>query len=121
MEREDRETFIELLSTVPLLFLAFLAPVLAYNSMFIFGNDKPEIWFQRSGSITVFFAVWAEYGLSKINGHVNPTGVIVSQQVELSEKYKTPYYIAKYLGVIMALIGTLIWGYGDLIWLQNNA
>ena len=63
----------------------------------------------------VMFAVWMEYNLSKVNEHINLSGIVVSQQTQLSEKYKTTYRISQYLGVVLAISGTVIWGYGDLL------
>ena len=126
MGNEDREVVVELGSAVALLILAFIAIFLGYFSFLLEAviatvtNEKPEIWFQRSGAIVVLLAVFSEYCLSKIDGYINPTGLIVSRQEEFSAKYSTVYRVVKVFGVVMAIIGTLIWGYGDLAWLWIN-
>lgn len=61
------------------------------------------------------FAVWVEYNLSKVNEHINLSGVVVSSQTRLSKKYKIFYKLTEYLGVLLAISGTIIWGYGDLL------
>ena len=114
MEEEENEDLKALLSCVPLIVLGVLAPVAAYYSFLRPESEAADIWFQRSGALSVLFGVWAEYNLSKVNEHINLSGIVVSSQTELSQRYKFPYRVAQYLGVVLAISGTVIWGYGDL-------
>lgn len=100
----------------PLTLLAILTPLSAYFSLFIPINEQESIWFQRSGSITVLFAVWIEYNLSTVNEHINLSGIWTTEQANLSNKYKHVYKIFQYIGVLLAVAGTVIWGYGDVIY-----
>jgi len=111
-EQEIRST---LIYSIPLAVLAVIAPVLVYYSYFIPENEVLSVWFQRSGSLTVIFAVWFEYNLSKINEHINLSGIVIDEQQALSEKYSFRYKSAQYIGVVLAIMGTIIWGYGDLL------
>jgi NADH:ubiquinone oxidoreductase subunit 6 (subunit J) len=104
-----------------LLIGALTVPVLTYFSVFIPSIDKPEIWFQRSGSVSVLLVIIAEYILGFIGIHVNAVGLIVKEQEEIIKKYKKIHTIAKYIGLVLAVIGTFIWGYGDLAWCELNA
>jgi hypothetical protein len=115
MEEEEKEVKKALLGCVPLIVLGVLAPVAAYFSFLRPEGEAADIWFQRSGAISVLFGVWAEYNLSKVNEHVNLSGIVISSQTELSQRYKLRYRIAQYLGVVLAISGTVIWGYGDLL------
>jgi hypothetical protein len=54
-----------------------------------------------------------EYNLVKANEFINPSGLVVSQQVSLSEKYKFRFGLCQYLAALFAIFGTVIWGYGD--------
>ncbi|WP_020412057.1 hypothetical protein [Microbulbifer variabilis] len=104
----------QLIYCIPLLFLAGSLPIMAWYS-FLIPNDEPsDIWFQRSGSLMVLFAVWAEYNLMKVNEHINLSGSSYSQQSVLAERYKTIYNIAQYSAAVLAILGTFIWGYGDV-------
>ncbi|WP_445510115.1 hypothetical protein [Salinicola sp. V024] len=114
MKQEERQVVKALWSCVPLIILGGLIPVVAYFSFFRPESEAADIWFQRSGSISVIFGVWTEYSLSKVNEHINLSGIVVSDQTELSERFKLRYRIAQYLGAALAIIGTVIWGYGDL-------
>lgn len=115
MEEEEKEVVKALLSCIPLIFLGVMAPVAAYFSFLRPEGEAADIWFQRSGALSVLFGVWAEYNLSKVNEHINLSGIVISAQTELSERYKLRYRIAQYLGVLLAISGTVIWGYGDLL------
>jgi len=116
MGKDEKKVIWALLNSVPLIFLAIVAPIAAYKGIYIFPGESVESWFQRSGSVTVLFAVWTEYNLSKANGYISPSGIITNEQEELSNKYKLAYNLIRYFGVLLAIVGTMIWGYGDLIY-----
>lgn len=116
IKKSEDEVVSTLLWSIPLGFFSLIAPVLAFFGFGIPDSEKVDIWFQRSGAITVLFAAWMEYILAKSNEHINLSGIVVSQQILLSDKYKKPYRIAQYIGIVMLIIGTIIWGYGDLIY-----
>lgn len=113
VRERNKEIMAELLQCIPLYALAIVVAIAAYNSILIPCEEKPEIWFQRSGSIVVLLAVWIEYKLIKINGDVNPSGASYSQLQELNTKYGTAHKVASYLVAVLAISGTFIWGYGD--------
>lgn len=83
---------------------------------FILGvNLNPE-WFSRGGSIIVLFAIAAEYGL------------VITQSAEMEKRGKSPgtwdapsltfkmpapFSKLRMSAHLLAIIGTLIWGFGD--------
>ncbi|ELC3160006.1 TPA: hypothetical protein ACMDUA_005149 [Vibrio harveyi] len=112
----------ELLTSVPILLLAFIFPILAWFGVFQL-EDNSAIWFQRSGSVTVLFAVWVEFKLFKLAGLTNP---ISENGKTYDDMRKSDYLqthnskkiqIIKYLAAVLAISGTVIWGYGDLIFI----
>ena len=113
MERAEADIKKQLKSVIPLLILAVTVPICAFNGVWLPANEPADIWFQRSGSITVLFAVWIEYNLMKVNDHINPSGIVISEQTRLSKKYKFVFGAAQYLAALFAITGTVIWGYGD--------
>ncbi|MGI9831528.1 hypothetical protein [Vibrio vulnificus] len=113
---------LELLTSVPILLLAFVFPILAWFGVFQLENNS-AIWFQRSGSVTVLFAVWVEFKLFKLVGLTNP---ISENGKTYDDMRKSDYLqthnskkiqIIKYLAAVLAISGTVIWGYGDLIFI----
>lgn len=98
-----------------LIVMAILSPIVALNLYPGSEVDSFDIWFQRSGSLVVLFALWSEYTISRVDSHVNLNGIVTSDMSELSAKYKTIFFIIKFFGIILAISGTAIWGYGDLL------
>jgi len=113
MELAEADIKKQLKSCVPLLLLALTVPIAAYNEMLLPNGEPSDIWFQRSGSIMVLFAVWMEYNLMKVNDHINPSGITISEQTALSKKYKSVFGATQYLVALFAISGTVVWGYGD--------
>lgn len=96
------------------LLITTIAP--AIISYIIDTNTGHEEWFQRSGSLMVLFAVLLEYRQNWIETpviqaffKVNNGGVLTKIELPPMRKF------LKYLAFILILLGTAIWGYGDLI------
>ena len=91
--------------------LPILSIVLPWRPEF----EQLDTWFQRSGSVMVIVAVWAEVKLSGIYGMLNPTGWITEDGDALRNEYGSFYTFLVWSVAIVAAAGTLIWGYGDLL------
>lgn len=116
----ERKIKIELLTTLPLLLLSVAIPISAWHGIYKYDTDV-TIWFQRSGSLMVLFAVWLEYKLFKISSLTNPiseSGVTwqdLAHRDALNAKYDNKLKTYKYITALLAITGTVIWGYGDII------
>lgn len=114
----------ELWTSFYILGLAFIFPILAWFGVFQL-EDNSAIWFQRSGSVTVLFAVWVEFKLFKLAGLTNPiskkgkTYGDMSKSDYLQTHDSKKIQFIKYLAAIWAISGTVIWGYGDLIFIAS--
>lgn len=72
-------------------------------------------WFSRSGAAMVVLALLAEANAFKIFNIFNPSGMVSIGFNEFHQKYWTwPARLNKAAFILIA-IGTLIWGYGDLL------
>ncbi|GIU40286.1 hypothetical protein TUM4438_01130 [Shewanella sairae] len=117
--KSDKSIKKELLTSIPLYILSVVLPILAWHGC-LKVDDNPGVWFQRSGSLMVLFAVWVEFKLFKIGNYSSPrspdgqTWDDMATEDNLKNKYSTLIEKMKYLAAILAIIGTLIWGYGDL-------
>jgi hypothetical protein len=103
-----------LVKSVVIVIIGILAPVL---SLFLPWRPEGEMlatWFQRSGSIMVFFAVWAELKLLAIHSKMYPSGWLTETASALSKQYRANYNVVSGVVAFLAAAGTLIWGYGDL-------
>ena len=114
--RKARKTItLSLLTTLPIVFVAIGVPLIA----FFCPNLMPEgettaTWFQRSGAIVVALAVWIEIKNNAISGYIYPSGISSSEFTELKNSYASYFNLIKWLGFALAIIGTIIWGYGDI-------
>lgn len=79
-------------------------------------------WFARSGSIVVLLAIIVEF---RVSAHVYDDiqrAQFLQQKIDLSIPLKAkPSKQKKRISCAahsMVIIGTIIWGYGDLIWPQ---
>ncbi len=83
--------------------LIFLAIVPTLVSFFVdFNSDKPD-WFNRSGSIMVLFGAWLESIQIRPDMRLGGNGIIIIKSK------------IDYLAFALIILGTIIWGYGDLI------
>lgn len=73
-------------------------------------------WFQRSGSLMVLFAVWLEFRQAKaaIRKIIeNATQSILA--VAPSFRMDPVQSLFQNIAIGLAILGTIIWGYGDLL------
>lgn len=117
---DERKIRKELIQCIPLIAIAIMIPLISLYWDYRPQNESIETWFQRSGSFIVLLAVWVEYKLFSINGDVNPNGIITEQQGRLSEKFRPWHKVSAYFAAFLAIFGTLIWGYGDLMYTIIN-
>ncbi|AUJ68833.1 hypothetical protein [Pseudoalteromonas sp. NC201] len=78
-------------------------------------KDEPKIWFQRSGAILVCLAIMVEFGILKILKMEHESRETVSEQAG-ERAYKTMYFLGHILAFLFAIVGTLVWGYGNIIY-----
>ncbi|MBQ0761395.1 MAG: hypothetical protein KBT78_01015 [Marinobacter psychrophilus] len=110
----DEKIFWALIQSIPLLLIAALIPFLATVEALRPEAEDTALWFQRSGSLTVLFAVLSEFRLQTVDEHINPRGIWDSFQENMKQKYSRKHFLLSAISVLLAIIGTIIWGYGDL-------
>lgn len=111
----------EFLASILILLFAIGITILCWNGLFK-GDIEASSWFQRSGSIAVLLALWVEYKLFKVSGLSNPRNKD-GQSYEDLECADTLYNefsgyveVLKISAAIVAILGTLICGYGDILY-----
>lgn len=100
---------------VSLLIFAFVVPVISVLLDFCATRSDPFYWFQRSGSITVLFAVIAEYFLFRVDGDINPPPSSYVAEMKWNDRYGDKHRFCSVLALMLAVLGTFIWGYGDIL------
>jgi hypothetical protein len=103
-----------LLSFVFLIGTAAL-PYLTLEGLIMPESETSSTWFQRSGSIMVLLALTSEYMLFSIHKLVYMTGIWDEHLWPMRIKYGKPHTVLSLVSFMAAAVGTIIWGYGDLI------
>ena len=95
-----------------------LLPILSWYSFLMPESENQASWFQRSGSLMVIFSILIEFKLFSIYKYIHPGRVSVVISPYSIHSYQKTYKYISILNISMIVIGTLIWGYGDII--TNN-
>ena len=102
-----------------LLVFSAVIPICAWYG-FLQQDKDVSTWFQRSGSLTVLFAVWAEYKIFKVHTLTMPmseggeTYQDAAHTGALKTKYGKKLNAISFVSVALVITGTVIWGYGNL-------
>ena len=75
--------------------------------------DTPGLWFDRSGAMMTVFAIFAQFRVGELSTII--AGGTFAESWDLYRKYtgwRTALWRAS---TALAVVGTLIWGYGDLL------
>ena len=112
----------EIWSVPMLLIFSILAPILAWGNVLNFCGEPTSSWFQRSGALMVLFAVWAEFNIFRVGYLSNPISddtkswwdYVITE--ELNFKFSGIVSYIKYATALVAISGTFIWGYGDILY-----
>jgi hypothetical protein len=103
-----------LFQTIIIVILSILVPVISFFVPWQPSGETLASWFQRSGSILVGLSVFAEFRLLSIHSTVNPGAGVMTFNNGTSVKQKKAYEILSSVVFVLAIFGTIIWGYGDI-------
>jgi hypothetical protein len=92
---------------------AVVPPILSLTGIFRPEDEPLGQWFQRSGAVMAALAVFAQFKVSGIA--IMIAGGTFAETWEAYHKYNRLQALAAWLSLILIVIGTLIWAYGDLL------
>jgi hypothetical protein len=92
---------------------AVIPPLLSLVGMFRPQAEPPGQWFERSGAVMTVFAVFAQFKANSIAAMI--AGGTFGESWELYHKYKRHQAVAAALSLVLVVLGTVVWGYGDLL------
>lgn len=96
--------------------LAFLViPALTLSGVLKPENESLCIWFQRSGSLMVLIASFSEYFSIKMLNVFSPAHITNEPVFNTKLKYTLQAGSLMTVSAILIAIGTIVWGYGDLL------
>jgi hypothetical protein len=94
--------------------LAFIAPILSF--LVRPDSESFDIWFQRSGAIIVVLSLFAEIKVNELSRlAIKQDHTFLFCHIFLKSKYEKKLSIFNYLTLIFTSIGTVVWGYGDVV------
>jgi hypothetical protein len=112
-KRLGKVTILFLISTILILMILAL-PVAAYFSVLKPTIDASEIWFQRSGSLMIALCVILDLIITRVYSTLNLS--MADKFFDIAKKnHITARHIYTFIAIILTIISSFIWGYGDLL------
>lgn len=93
--------------------IAVLVPIVA--AALCYGLGKPSTWIARGGAIMAGVAVLADLKARDMADVFKPSGFVSETFNATRSKYILQVSICQKLGIALILIGTVVWGFGDLL------
>jgi len=109
-EKGIRRAFLQVLV---LCLCAVVPPLFSLTGIFTPEEEPLGQWFQRSGAVMTAFAVFAQFKAAGIATMI--AGGTFAETWEAYHKYNRFQALAAWLSLVLVVIGTLIWAYGDLL------
>jgi hypothetical protein len=98
---------------------SLLAAAWLWGIFSYFTSTGAGTWFARSGSVMCLIGAAATFKLINDYGHALATavenGITLTRRVELVFDPPKLYQTVQYLAYLTGIVGTLIWGYGDIL------
>jgi len=63
----------------------------------------------------VIIAIWVEFKLLSLEGYISPSGTAYTVPFDTPKYYTLIYKVVSFVTISAAISGTLIWGYGDIV------
>lgn len=98
-----------------LVLVAVLIPICALLVPLRPPSESLGSWFQRSGSVMTVLCLALDVKIFSIHGRLFPSGYVSLGFGAFKEKYLPVYNALSVVLLILTAVGTVIWGYGDLL------
>jgi hypothetical protein len=110
-EKRIKRAFLQVLV---LCLCAVVPPLFSLTGIFAPEDEPLGQWFQRAGIVMTVFAVLAHFKAAGIAATMIAGGTF-AETWEAYHKYNRFQVLAAWLSLVLVVIGTLIWAYGDLV------
>jgi hypothetical protein len=98
---------------------SLLAAAWLWGIFSYFTSTGAGTWFARSGSVMCLIGAAATFKLINDYGHALATavenGLTLTRRIELVIDPPKLYQTVQYLAYLTGIVGTVIWGYGDIL------
>jgi hypothetical protein len=98
---------------------AVILPLLSMLGSFRPQAESPGQWFERSGAMMTVFAVFAQFKAVSVATMI--AGCTFGESWEAYHKYKRHQAVVAGLSLVLVVMGTVVWGYGDLLFPSPHA
>ena len=117
---EARKLYAGLYRTIIRLGLLIAAAWLFAAFSFYLSRETGTDWFTRSGAVMALVGAAVTFRLGNFYQRALATALkegllSVSREIELGLEPPKSYVVLSYLGYLTGIVGTGIWGYGDLL------
>ena len=110
-------TWIFYVIVVFLLVAALATPLVAAFGPWLPAGESRAIWIQRSGAVTTLFSFMAGAMAVFTSGQLYTPGFFGDAvKLHVLKDFRLRFRIAEAAVFLLSLAGTVIWGYGDLIY-----
>jgi hypothetical protein len=113
-EKDIRRAFLQVLI---LCLCAVVPPLFSLTGILAPEEETLGQWFQRSGAVMTVLAAFAQFKASGIATMI--AGGTFAETWEAYHKYSRFQTLAAWLSLILIVIGTVIWAYGDLLFPES--
>jgi hypothetical protein len=103
-----------LLAMIVLCLCAVITPLFSLMSIFRPEDEPLGQWFQRAGIVMTVFAMLAHFKAAGVAAAMI-AGTTFAETWEAYHKYNMLQTRAVWLSLVLIVVGTLIWAYGDLL------
>ena len=93
--------------------IAILIPLAAVGMCY--GLQKPSTWIARSGAVMAGVAFLADLKARAMAEVFKPSGFVDKSFAPTRDKYLPQVKLFSRLSIALVLIGTAVWGFGDLL------
>ena len=100
-----------------LIAVAVVAPLYSIFGHWMADGENRNIWVQRSGAVTTLFSFIAGAVTALMTGRLHTPGFFgdINRLTVLIE-FRNKFRIAETAIFTLSIVGTVIWGYGDLVY-----
>lgn len=104
-----------------LLAVALAAPMYSIFGEWMADGEKRGIWIQRSGAVTTLFSFIAGGMAVFTSGRLHTPGFFGdANRIPILMEFRGRFQFAESAIFILSICGTVIWGYGDLVYAWLN-
>ena len=110
----DKRTLLNFLVPAVFCALSLLVPLTRLTISALRPVSQPfPTWFGRSGSIMCVFALIAQYKIGLFEQGIR--GTAFAESWAIHRRYAKRIALVNRASLALAILGTLVWGYGDLL------